>query len=115
MKKIILLCLIMSSLFAHMSEGDWQKEAIYQALLVADWGQTRYIASSEDYYETNPLLGKTPSIAKVNKYFVSASLLHLGITYLLPDEYKGYWLKSTILIQAAYVTNNAYIGIGFKF
>jgi len=93
---------------------------VSQGLLLADWGQTREIASNDDFSEFNPLLGRTPSLTEVNLWFGGALLANYGINSVDCDkskckQLKRAYLTGVIIMQAANVINNKSIGIGFKF
>jgi len=48
--------------------------------IVADWGQTRYIAMHEDaFHETNPILGGHPHRDKVDAFFLGSIVVNNGI------------------------------------
>ena len=83
--------------------------------IVADWGQTRYVAKSPQYYETNPILGEKPSVSKVNKYFIGVLAVNNGIMIALPDKYKPYYAGVVTTVEAGYVAHNNSIGIKISF
>ena len=103
------------------SADDWSREDVarqtaYTILHVADWAQSRYIAAHPDrFYETNGILGKHPSLGKVNTYFAATLIGHYAITALLPAKYRPVWQYGTITVEAYYVLHNNSLGIGFKF
>src|SRR3990167_6853664 len=76
MKKLILiLCFLPLSAQADWDRVDKLLGATAVASLVVDWGQTRYIAKHpENYEERNLILGKHPSVGRVNVYFTGAIL-----------------------------------------
>ena len=79
--------------------------ALLVVFLIVDWSQTRYIAKNPDkFYEMNPLLGKHPSVLRVNLHFFLALLLAL-----IP----GYPIITFIwwAMEVALVVNNYRIGI----
>jgi hypothetical protein len=69
---------------------EWQKpdtayQIVYTTFHVVDWLQSRYISKHpEEFYEKNRILGKQPSIGKVNSYFAVTLAGHLAISYFLP-------------------------------
>lgn len=65
--------------------------------------------------EANPLLGKHPSDQRITNYFLGASLAHVLITKALPNEYRPYWLGTSILLQLIVVGKNRQIGGSFNF
>lgn len=137
MRFLALLFLLPSVCFA----GDWSKEDTYRqtaltVLLVADFGQTRWIAkhafsdrpgsytgfteppstiSVESHYETSPLLGRHPSIGKVNNYFMAAIIGHAAISNVLPRGWRNGWQYFWIGAEANQVNHNRRIGIKMDF
>lgn len=114
---IFLICLIPTITFA----GDmWtKKDTTYQAvcltLKAVDWLQTKEIARNPNYYETNPVLGKYPSQNEVDIYFLSTAIIHTGIAYYLPKEYRRIWQCIFIGIQAGHVSHNINTGVKIHF
>jgi hypothetical protein len=106
-----------------MADTAWQASAT--ALMVGDWGQTRYIAQHPgEYHETNPILGRHPSTSAVDLYFMGALIVHPVISYLLPSKAEIFgvtinprriWQAGTIVVELGCVANNARLGIGFSF
>ena len=45
------------------------------ALLIGDWGQTRYIKEAPDRHEQNIVMGKDPSLKQINIYFIKKLIL----------------------------------------
>jgi len=113
---LALLCPLVSN--ASDSWTDGQKQ-LGTALFVAtsvDWLQTRNIANSpEKWHETNPLIGKHPSTAKVDGYFLSSVLLGALVLDSLPSEYRTIALQAGVVLELGVVANNARLGIGMKF
>lgn len=85
-------------------------ETAYMATHLIDWGQTLEIARNPKYYETNPILGKTPTRGEVNRYFLITGIGHYLISRYL-DDYRLAWQKTTFFIELGVVTRNASIGI----
>jgi len=110
---MILTCL----LFFGCATGPWTKEqallqGVMSSLNIIDWGQTLDIADKpNEYYETNPILGKRPDRGEVNRYFASTMMLKVLITHLLPFEYRKYWLGLNIIVSGYCVQNNYRIGL----
>ena len=113
---IIFLLLISTNVFAFdkWSDKDINLQRVDTVLHIADWLQTREIATNDDYYETNKILGKYPSMSEVNLYFFSTLLLKIGITHILPSEYRTYWQAGTIGCSLYYTTHNYGLGIRIK-
>jgi len=93
---------------------------ILTATLLADWSQTAYLVRVNDsahcseksspchhYEEKNKLLGKDPTIGRVNTYF---ALVIAGSTFL-PTEAK--W--GLAVFELAVIARNRQVGIRFSF
>ena len=114
------LALIVMLLFFNpnaepMSRQDIALEATYMAFHVADWGQTRDITMSPNYGEGNHILGRDPSIERINRYFLSTAILHAGIVKSLSKEYRTIFQTITISIEAGFVRHNASVGMKVNF
>lgn len=103
------------------TKADTQRQLVYTALHVIDWGQTRYIATHEHIYETklvyetNPILGKRPSIQEVDIYFASTLVGHAVVSYLLPPKYRAGWQMLWIGVELNQVSANYNIGVNVHF
>ena len=103
--------------------GDWTRadtarESTYLALHVIDWGQTRNIAhrESEDYYEkVNPILGRHPSIGRVNTYMTVSAVAHVGIAYVLPPSWRSVFQYTTMGYVTGLIVSNDRIGLKVDF
>ena len=106
---------------AAATAGEWTEDqkrmgAALAAVSVVDWAQTRYIADSGGkFYETNPLIGKYPSMRRVDTYFAASLLLGAIVLDALPTEYRDTALKAGLVLEVLVVSNNARIGVGVKF
>jgi hypothetical protein len=118
-KAVIVAVIIL--VYSNSYASDWSKvdtalQITYSALHVIDWGQTLDIAKHpKDWSETNPILGKHPSISKVNSYFAATLVGHAVVSYLLPKPYRRIWQCMWIGIEAGYVTHNYSVGINVRF
>ncbi len=105
------------------SKADIEREAVYLTLHVADWGQTRNIVHRADTgcaggpkcIELNPILGRNPSIRRVDTYFVVTALAHAAISHALPKDWRKGWQYLTIGMEAGVVGYNYSIGLKFDF
>lgn len=89
---------------------------LMNGLTIADWSQTRYIALHPvQYYEINPLIGKHPSVDKVDRHFVASLLVKNGVFFILPEKYRFYWAGANIAVSTGLVIHNNSIGIKFDF
>ena len=86
------------------------------AALAVDWGQTRYIAKNTHHFnETNPVLGSTPSVGKVDTYFVGAMVGTVALAHLLPSDWRQLFLTGTLAVELGAISQNRSIGIKMAF
>lgn len=124
-KNIALVALLVASLPSHASclwtDNGWTNTAIVSAnaLLLRDWGQTRYIADHPERYRevgiAENFIGQHPTSGQVNKYFVSSIVATNVVGCLLPDHWKTGFYTGVAAFQFKVTEDNAEIGIGFKF
>jgi len=101
--------------FDSWSTTDKSLFVAHTALVVADWGQTRYISQHPDQFEEmNPILGPHPSQRNVDLFF----LTQLVGSYYLIDYFKND--RTSILIgltvvRGATVQHNAHFGVKMGF
>lgn len=109
---LFLLCLLPASLKAQ----EWQSLAASAATFtVIDWAQTRYITQHPQFYETNPILGKRPSIGRVNTYFAGALIGGTLLTLALPERDRKWFLGGVTALEVGVTAHNANIGIRVDF
>lgn len=85
-------------------------------LHVLDWGQTRWIAKNPDRaWETNVLLGRHPSVGRVNNYFLATGVSLVAAHYLLPPEYAKWGTLVWFAVGGVSVARNAALGIHLDF
>jgi hypothetical protein len=92
-------------------------EAATDALLIADWSQTRQIPRSPDqgWYETNIYLGEHPGDGRVNGYFATCLVVNTVIHRVLPEPYLRYYQTGVVAVEAIAIGNNYNLGIKVKF
>jgi hypothetical protein len=91
-------------------------EAATDALIVADWLQTRQIAANPDrYYERNPLLGSQPSEERVNFSIGGALLANTILHRFLPEKCLRYYQVGIMSIEFWAVSGNYSLGINARF
>jgi hypothetical protein len=90
---------------------------LMNASLVADWGQTRYIASHPQQYReaVNPILGEHPSIHRVDAWFLGSLAVNNGIMLALPKKYRPYYAGTVTAVETYFVVSNNRIGIKIDF
>lgn len=85
-------------------------------LLVADWSQTLDIARNPDQHgESNPVLGKSPSVGRVNAYFISSLIAYNSVYYLLPRNHRDKLAGTISALQLYVVASNYHAGVKFDF
>ena len=102
------------------SRDPWTKQDTYWQIgvlvtQIIDWGQTREIAVNPKYYETNPILGKYPTLQEVDKYFIACIVGNYLISKALPNNWRRKWQVGSILFQTYYINNNYKLGIKMNF
>lgn len=116
MKTVLLFLLLISSAQAdEWTRSDTYREATYLTLHTMDWAQTRNIARNPIYYEQNAILGKHPSVGRVDGYFALTGLAHLAVSYYLPAEYRKAFQYVTIGVEGGAVAHNFSIGVSAGF
>lgn len=101
---------------SRWTKADTLWQVSYSLLHSADWAQTRYVARHpQKFYEANPILGKHPSIGKVNLYFGATLVGHAAISYILPKPYRRYWQIFWMGVEVGCVTYNFSGGVKFDF
>ena len=86
------------------------------AALAVDWGQTRHIAKNPNrFIETNPVLGSSPSVGKVDAYFVGAMVGTVALAHVLPSDWRQLFLAGTLAVEIGAVSQNRSIGIKMAF
>jgi hypothetical protein len=117
--RIVLLALSLDGSFPA-SAADWsleEKRLLFGALTLhaCDWAQTKEIARNQvRYYESNPLLGESPSASRVNNYFIGTAAATALAAHLLP-RYRRAILTGALVIETSVVARNQNIGVSIKF
>lgn len=90
--------------------------ALALTLQTADWAQTRTIARDPMHWsEMNPVLGRHPSIGRVNTYFLAATAAQVGLHYALPQPWRQYHAYAWIAVEGGFVAHNAMLGVRMSF
>ena len=114
MKFLVFLSLLIASTQINATEMNWYRIAT-NATITADWLQTRYIAKYDSHTEMNPLLGRNPSVAKVDLYFISSLLFANVLGEWLPGSWSDRFYFGLFMSESAVVTRNKQIGVGVYF
>src|SRR3974390_654547 len=102
--KTILLALLFP-VIAHADPLTVEQNALEGAFItemIIDYKQSSKIAHFCDgridctVNEENPLIGKDASKDRLKSYFLSAAIIHYGITYELPSKYRFAWQSGSI-------------------
>ena len=102
--------------FTPFSWYDYALETTFIGVTSMDWSQTQQIATHpHEYYETNFILGRHPSLNTVNIYFPSAMALHALVAYALPKPWREVWQTMWIGVETYTVYTNETIGLRIKF
>ena len=113
---LLILIILFSTPCYAWNKNDTYREVAWQTIHIIDWGQTLDIARNPDsYHEFNLILGRHPSVGRVNTYMVLSSVGHVTISVLLPDKVRKYWQWITIGTLGACVVNNFSIGLKVRF
>ena len=118
--RYLLTFLLLFSSVTNAENKPWtdtekQLFVAHTALVVADWSQTRYIAKHpETYSEQNILLGKHPSMDKVDLLFASTVI---GSYYLFDsfNNDRETMLFTATIVRGVIVGNNLKIGLRVGF
>jgi len=114
---IVLLFIPIDVYADNWSHEDTMIQILYSAYHIGDWNQTLQITESEDYEETNKILGRNPSDDQVNLYFASTLLAHYYIAQRLSQPYRAYWQSFWISVEHDYLRRNTRHGfkVNIKF
>lgn len=115
MKWLLLLWLVPLQTFGQWTTEDRMAGVTALTFTVIDWGQTRYIAEHQQFYEINPILGMHPSMAKVNTYFAGALIGGTILTFALPEKDRKWFLGGVTVLELGVTAHNANIGIRVNF
>ena len=131
MKKILIILFLFCSLFLlcsnanaidlkkyykeDLTEVDKANIVLFNVLQGIDMLQTLEIANNDDYYETNPILGKHPSEAHVVAYFIARGIAHYHLTNIVPAKYRNFFHGYNIIYNYNTVKDNHELGIRIGF
>lgn len=120
MKKLIVLCMLITGLFSNdYFFNEWSKENetkfyYFMGLQALDVASTKY-ALNNGAIESNPLLGKNPSTEKLLLSKAIMIPVVYGLLELQNEEWKGYTLNVINFVYVGVVGNNVYLGLHSKF
>lgn len=109
-KLILVLLLLTSACSRSFVLGDGYRRtmlATSSALVVCDWGMTRWMPKSgayeDGFVELNPLLGRQPSTRTIDAVFVVALAAHVGAYRFMPKWMSAWWYTTVTAVEAANV------------
>lgn len=135
MRYLMIVAILVLSTPAHAFE-EWDKteigmEIAYVGLHLVDWGQTLDIEHHPNLYETNIILGRHPSRAKINAFFSAGVIIQPIIAHYAPDIgkivenatgldlgsdwWRKAWIGSGIIIEARCIGGNIKCGVRCAF
>jgi len=110
-KYILIFCFS----FPVAAETDWTRVAMNTAV-VLDWAQTRNIDQHPNLYEENRILGRYPSDAKINRFFIAELLIYnLVGEYLISEKYQAFFYGGIAMVHGDAVLHNYNMGVKFQF
>jgi len=89
---------------------DWRWTAT--ALTLIDCLQSQEIVENPEYTEKNPILGRHPSKAALNRLCAFSLLLQHGIGQSLPKRSRSQWYLTFVVVEAWAVGHNYKTGLG---
>lgn len=86
------------------------------ALIITDWGQTRYMAKHPDQFmENNRILGDHPTVSKVNTYFACYLVGGYFLVDWLSPTNRKIVLATIAVVEIQVTRHNKSIGVKFDF
>ena len=82
-------------------------------MLTRDYAKNKHLYSNA--YETNPLIGKYPSVATIDLFMIVALVSNYFITDYLPPAYKNIYLGLKTVAHGTAAINNYSIGFRIRF
>jgi len=104
-----------SALAGELTPLEEKRQYLVYATLAIDAAQTLDIKNHPELHESNPILGRHPSDAKIVTYFVAAGYAHYSITKALPTEYRAAWQYGWAALQIATIVRNRKLNLRMNF
>ena len=98
-----------------LTENDKKAIVLSTVLQGVDMLQTLEIANNDNYYETNPILGKHPNEFHVITYFVARAYTLSELTKMTPKKYRAFTNIYNIVYNYDLIRHNHSIGVRINF
>lgn len=112
MRMACVLVLVASCANAHVNRATL---AVSTAALICDGMGTLRMAGdgwSTGHWDSNPVMGKTPSVSTVAIYFSVVAIANATLWAVAPPRLKSVVPSGIIAVQAVAITGNAEVGAG---
>jgi hypothetical protein len=88
----------------------------FTAALLIDAAQTRRLAAGgwRDFHESNPILGKRPSVGQVNTYTAVVGVTVLGVAAVVPKRARPWVLGAALLVEACTLAAMSREGVAIR-
>ena len=114
---LVLFLLPITALADEWTDADTKRETVFFGIRTFTYLQTYTVAKYgwQGYYEQNKILGKFPHQDRVTAYYAIHSLVHFGVSYILPTEWRQGFQYITIGEVGAAAYSNHASGVRVKF
>lgn len=110
------LALVCGCAHAQWTTEQKAMSGAFLTLWAADYGQTRTIAQHpERWVEYNPVIGKHPTLGRVNLYFLAAPIISGVLLDNVSSTERTWALRVLTSLEVGLVAHNAHIGIRASF
>lgn len=116
---VLAACLLLSGCGtfqpAPWRTSDTIRQIGVNALIAVDYGQTLDIKNHPELEESNPILGEHPSDRAITGHFLTISILHPLISYMLPHGMREWWQYGSMVYWSAVIYHNHQLGVKIDF
>ena len=112
------MCLLIASnvlAFDEWTTTDTSFQLAGSVLWAVEALQTIELTERDEYWETNPVLGRYPNKEEVALYFTGAIIAGWVIAYVLPKKVRPYFQGFWIGTAASSVWHNYRVGLRIQF
>lgn len=112
---LLVVVLLFMNACATWDREERISEGVYLGLQVVDYLQSRsMVRNTNDYTETNIVLGENPSMQRLTNYNAIAFIAHPIVSHLFKSHRKK-WIYITLGVELNAVIENHQIGLKVKF